>query len=258
MPVPLIVANTLVTALDWWNPLSSLVNTLESGLTSEITARAAGDTAINNRLALTIAATGISDLPSWKSSTDTTVAGHTTSITALNTAVGIPYGAGTSLATRVTALEAIGAPPYVHVYQVNGATQNIVNTTHTALTFTAEIKDTNNTHSNVTNTSRVTPTQAGMYECHGTVSFIGAAAGMFMCQFRKNGAVVLGAAPYQSQLATNQASLSNTAQAFASIQCNGTTDYIELWAWHVFGGTTATFSNTTDEHSAMLVRYVCP
>lgn len=298
MPVPLITANTRVTALDWWNPLSQLANTNETNLAAEISTRAAAITAINNRLNSTIAGTGISDLPTWKTATDASLASeastraaaitainnrlnstialtgisdlptwktsvdgsissHLTSINALNTAVGMPYGAGTSLSARTTALEAAtGLPPYLHAYQLTGAVQSIANNAYTAITFTGEIRDTANTHSNVSNTSRCTPSTAGYYECHGIVSYVGAAAGMFQCQFRKNGAQVLGSAPYGSNNATNQGSLANSIQTFATIQCNGTTDYIELWTWHNFGGAVSTYSNGSDEQSVMIVRFV--
>lgn len=259
MPNPLITDNTLVTATDWWNPLSQLANTVEANLATELTNRAAADTAINNRLNSTIALTGISDLPTWKTSVDGSITSHTNSINALNTAVGIPYGAGTSLSARTTALEAAtGTPPYLHAYQLTGAVQSIANTTHTAITLTGEIRDTANTHSNVTNTSRCTPTTAGYYECWGIVVYAATAAGMCQTQFRKNGVQVLGAAPYGSRLATNQAALANTVECKATIQCNGTTDYIELWTWHTFGGATNTFSNGTDQQSTMIIRYVGP
>lgn len=104
MPVPLIVDDTLVDAAGWWNPLSQLANDNEANIAAEIaartaavagevtarntaigvettnrttavtneaTTRAAADTAINSRLNSTIAATGISDLPTFKTTTET-------------------------------------------------------------------------------------------------------------------------------------------------------------------------------------------
>ena len=70
MAVGLISANTLVTATDWWNPLSQLANTVEANLATETTNRAAADTSINNRLNSTIASSGISDLPAFKTAQD--------------------------------------------------------------------------------------------------------------------------------------------------------------------------------------------
>lgn len=150
------------------------------------------------------------------------------------------------------------APIYCHVYQVNGATQNILNTTPTALTFTGEVVDTFGFHSTVTNTSRILPTIAGRYKCTGMPAYAPSAAGPFNAQFRKNGALVVGSAAYSTEHAVNQAFVANTATAEATISVNGTTDYIELWTNHNFGVTTATFSNTTDQHSWVLVEYLGP
>ncbi len=142
---------------------------------------------------------------------------------------------------------------YCHVYQLNGATQNVLNNTQTALTFTGEIRDDFNGHDTVTNPSRYTPPVPGTYKCTGMVSYIGGVAGLFQCQFRKNGAVVVGAAPYNSKNAANQAFLANTTISHGTFDMNGTTDFIELFTIHQFGGTTATFSNTTDQHSYMII-----
>lgn len=78
MPVSLIDPNTRVTAFDWWNPVSQLLNTVEANLATEVTNRTAGVAAINTRLNSTISAGGISDLPTWKTSTDS-------GVTAINT-----------------------------------------------------------------------------------------------------------------------------------------------------------------------------
>jgi hypothetical protein len=107
MPVPLITDDTLVDAAGWWNPLSTLANNNEANIaaetaartsadSSEVTARNAAilvetnariaadsseattrgnaDTAINNRLNSTIALTGISDLPTFKTTVDAFIA----------------------------------------------------------------------------------------------------------------------------------------------------------------------------------------
>lgn len=149
---------------------------------------------------------------------------------------------------------------YCHVYQANGATQSIANTTPTALTFTApEIADTHGFHSTSVNPSRITPTIPGRYRCTGMAAVAPTASGPFTVQFRKNGAVVLGSAAYGTEHAVNQAFAANTAETEATISCNGSTDYIELFVNFNFTATpTATFSNTTDQHSWMLVEYLGP
>src|SRR6185436_5732863 len=77
MAVPMITDDTVVTAAGWWNPLATLANTVETNLATEISTRSTADTAINARLNSTIAATGISDLPTWKTSVDATLARFT-------------------------------------------------------------------------------------------------------------------------------------------------------------------------------------
>jgi hypothetical protein len=85
------------------------------------------------------------------------------------------------------------------------------------------------------------------------------ASGPFTVQFRKNGAVVLGSAPYGTEHAVNQAFAANTADTEATISCNGSSDYIELYVNFNFAAPpTATFSNATDQHSWMLVEYIGP
>jgi hypothetical protein len=121
MPVTLIEPDTLVTAEDWWNPVSQLVNTIEANLATEITNRANGDSSINNRLNSTIAGGGISDLPTWKTSVDGTNTTQNTSITALNTAVEMPYS-GTSISDRLTALEAAAPGAIVSDTQITSGT----------------------------------------------------------------------------------------------------------------------------------------
>jgi hypothetical protein len=74
MPVSMITPNTVVTASEWWNPVSTLLNTVESNLAAEVTNRTTAVAAVNTRLNSTIANTGISDLPTWKTSVDSSLA----------------------------------------------------------------------------------------------------------------------------------------------------------------------------------------
>lgn len=74
MAVPLITDETIVNADDWWNPLSVLANGNEANLTAEVATRSAADTAINSRLNSTIAAGGISDLPTFRTTVNSFMA----------------------------------------------------------------------------------------------------------------------------------------------------------------------------------------
>jgi hypothetical protein len=149
--------------------------------------------------------------------------------------------------------------PYVHLYQSNTGTQSVANTTATAITFDAEVIDNpsgTGFHSTVSNISRVIPTVAGRYFLVGGVCFPAAGTGSFLAQFRKNGAVVLGAAPYQDKQLYTSGFVALTAQCHATLTANGTTDYFELWTNQNSGGSLSTFSNTTDQHSFLIAFYL--
>ena len=69
-----------------------------------------------------------------------------------------------------------------------GAAQNIVNTTYTALTFSAEQFDTDAIHDTSTNTSRFTITTPGIYQMNAWVGVSGSSAGSIrVCAIRTNG-----------------------------------------------------------------------
>lgn len=153
---------------------------------------------------------------------------------------------------------AIVVPPYLHAYQVSGATQTLTTVTWTEITMTGEIIDTKNAHSTSVNTARYTPTVAGYYECLGVVAFAVDTVGDRIAQFRKNGAIVTGGAPYQGTAAMNGAALSfGFAHADATISCNGSTDYISLWGQHNKGSNLATASDA-NSCSFMIVKWVAP
>lgn len=157
---------------------------------------------------------------------------------------------------RVDVLEAV--PVVVcHVYQPNAATTPIPNATPTAIGFTGEEVDTHNGHSTSVNTSRYTPTVAGRYECIGHAAIDNTATGQWTAGFRKNGAVVAGSG-YGMETAVNQGFAANTVECSASIQCNGTTDYIEMWLNQNSGVTKNTFANATDQRSHMIIKRVSP
>lgn len=158
------------------------------------------------------------------------------------------------LDARVTGLGS--ASPYVHLYQSSTGTQSVANTTATAITFNAEVIDGSNFHSTVSNISRVTPTVAGRYFVVGQVVFPAAGTGSFLAQIRKNGAVILGSAPYQDKQLYTSGFVALSAQCHATVLCNGTTDYFELYTNQNSGGSLTTFSNATDQHSSLIAFYL--
>lgn len=166
------------------------------------------------------------------------------------------YSAG----QRLTAGVLNGANPgaYLHVYQVAAATQTLTTATWTEITFTGEILDTINCHSTSVNTARYTPNVPGYYKCAGAVAFAVSTTGDRVAQFRKNGSVLTGAAPYEGEPAMNGTGLSfGFARADATIACNGSTDYISLWGQHNHGSNLGTASDA-NSCSFMICQWVAP
>jgi hypothetical protein len=132
------------------------------------------------------------------------------------------------------------AAPYFHGYQT--ATQILTTAVAAAVTLGGELVDNSNGHSNVTNNTRYTPTIPGYYECWGMTLFNVSTAGDRTAQFRVNGALVTGA-PFGTMPAMNGAGfLPGCAYTGpTTVLCNGTTDYIEMWATHNHGSNLDTY-----------------
>lgn len=127
--------------------------------------------------------------------------------------------------------------------------QSISTGTYTAITFTTEDIDIGAIHSTSSNTSRVTPNIAGWYECHGQVGFTsGSSTYRRGALFMKNGSIVQGTfVPISAGDDTGELG----AHTCAFIQCNGSTDYIELGGWQDSGGSINTA--TGDASSRIIV-----
>lgn len=88
------------------------------------------------------------------------------------------------------------------------------------------------------NPTRYTPTVAGWYEVSGGVGFVSSTAGTLRGgSWAKSGAAAgLG---HRSVVVTNATIANNSIvipMQATSIECNGTTDYLELWAIQGSGG----------------------
>jgi hypothetical protein len=140
------------------------------------------------------------------------------------------------LAGDILTADALNLRPYYHGYQ--SVAQSLVNGTPTAVTMTSEIADSINGHNVSLNTSRYLPTVAGLYYCTGVAAYAVTAVGKYVVQVWKNGGNDNGA-KYSAYQAENT-SIANTGQCVATVRCNGTTDYIELYTYHYFGATVAT------------------
>lgn len=122
-----------------------------------------------------------------------------------------------------------------------GATQTGISSgVTTAVTFAAADElDTGNFHDPATNNSRVTPTTAGVYNVSGAVSLAGATDfTQVQAVLAKNGSPLAPAHRITPSATSNTLVLPVSAK----IQCNGTTDYFEIYfsATRSGGGTVAT------------------
>jgi hypothetical protein len=131
-------------------------------------------------------------------------------------------------------------PPVFQGYQT--AAQSIANSTLVATALDTTGVDTYAGHSNSVNNSRYTPTVAGYYLCLGQVGYAVNASVNRLALFYKNGtAVNLG----QSGIFTTTAANFAIVPATALIYCNGSTDYIEIWAYQNSGGALNTVPSQT-------------
>lgn len=141
-----------------------------------------------------------------------------------------------------------------HAYQTS--TQTIATLTWTAVTMNAEQYDPKSYHSTASNTARFTPTVAGEYQCFGMVAFDVSTTGDRAAQFRKNGAQV-DSLPYGGAAAANGTGLiGGIAFAGGTVNLNGTTDYVELYALQNTGGNLATFYSVGLTHSYWVIRRI--
>jgi hypothetical protein len=280
MPVSLITANTIVTAVGWWNPLATLANTTESGLATEITNRSTAVAAVNTRLNSTIAVGGISDLPTWKTTIDNRTTDATTGNAALGTRLTAAEGSITTnngsiatlntrttdaatgnvaLGTRVTSLEASRSSNNDAAYAYQTTAQAVAS--GTVLTLQAELVDTNAMHDTVTNPSRITIAKTGLYLVSGGVGFAGGglAASRRIASILRNGAAIPGMSailPPTSNAAWNL--MVPTAAAVLSLTAG---DYLELsayWGAEDSSGVTKTTVVTGGYNSFLSVVYQRP
>jgi|DEB19_MinimDraft_3_1074340.scaffolds.fasta_scaffold00064_14 hypothetical protein len=190
---------------------------------------------------------GVGVAPSWgKIGLTTHVSGTLgvgnggTGITTTPTNGQIPIGNGTNyVAATLTAGAGIGitnAPgavtvavtggPAFSVYRT-GANQSLTTATFTKVQLNAEEYDTNNNFDSATN-YRFTPTVAGYYQISGSVGLTGTNT-RILCSIYKNG----------SEYFRGQDASVNLSQVTVTglVYFNGSTDYVELYAFGTFVGT---------------------
>lgn len=122
-------------------------------------------------------------------------------------------------------------PPIFSGYQ--STAQSIPNSALTAVSIDTSVVDSYGGHSNVTNNSRYTPQVGGYYIVVGSYGCAANATGNRFVQIYKNGSLVnLGQNGGQAANAANAGS----TQVLTIVLCNGTTDYLEVYAFQNAGG----------------------
>ncbi|WP_033338961.1 hypothetical protein [Catenuloplanes japonicus] len=94
-----------------------------------------------------------------------------------------------------------------------------------------EVYDTHDFHSTTVNPSRVTPSVPGTYLCQGTVWWASNATGERRAIIARNGTLM---AP--SERIANLTATPMSVSVQRLIECNGTTDFVELFGWQTSGG----------------------
>ena len=123
-------------------------------------------------------------------------------------------------------------------------TQSISNTTYTKVNLGTEEFDTNSNFAS----SRFTPTVAGYYLITGSVTIQSAAAAVIALIYKNGSEAALGTALPATGI------FSAIATTSAVIYCNGSTDYIELYAYQGSGGSVTIGSGFSTQMTGSLVR----
>jgi hypothetical protein len=118
------------------------------------------------------------------------------------------------------------------------ATTSTTNITFTKVAINTEEFDTNNNFDSTTN-YRFTPTIAGYYQVSGAITWATSATGYGIASVFKNGAEFKRGNSNPLSAAVNV-----TQNVSTLIYLNGSTDYIELYAYQNSGTTLATFNTS--------------
>ena len=149
--------------------------------------------------------------------------------------------------TTANQLASLGNSPAFSAYTSSG--QTLSNSTFTKVSLNTKVFDTASAFDATTN-YRFTPQVAGYYQINGAIGTVGAALGYSQISIYKNGSINT-----QGSGCPNNTVVGGICNVSAVIYLNGSTDYVELFAWQNSGGnlalSTATGFNT---FSGSLVR----
>lgn len=108
------------------------------------------------------------------------------------------------------------------------AYQTVANTTYTKIAYNTLDFDTNSNYN--TSTYRFTPTVAGYYQVNAAISSGTSASGQVQIVIYKNGSAWMW-----GNFSPN-ASQGPSVAVSGLVQCNGSTDFIEIFGWQNSGG----------------------
>jgi hypothetical protein len=155
----------------------------------------------------------------------------------------IPATAG-SVQQTYLAPNVAGNGPAFSAYA--SGSQTVATSTYTKVQFQTEEFDTNSNYDNATN-YRFTPTVAGYYQTGSNIQFTGSVTGIQLVLY-KNGSAFKTLYAYGGGTGTN-------AGSSCLVYCNGSTDYIEIYAYQGSGATqTVTATALATYFQASLVR----
>jgi hypothetical protein len=157
-----------------------------------------------------------------------------------NRTLTLPDNTGTILTTAST-FAATG--PAFSAYP--NANQTVTNSTFTKIALNTELFDTNSCFDSTTN-YRFTPTVAGYYQVNASMGFTGTVTRVII-DIYKNGSEYLRG--------TDLVVTGNNVSTSSLVYCNGTTDYLEAFAFIVGSGTLTVVGNSVlTQFSGAMVR----
>jgi hypothetical protein len=198
-----------------------------------------GTVTITNDMATTITASGDIVVGTGSGTYDNLPIGSTGQVLTADTTVS-PYKVKWAAA---------GGGSFAGCSIYGSSAQSIADNTSTAITFAAELFDTDAYHSTSVNTSRITiPVgKAGYYWIGGQVDYAPGTANKLQAQIRKNNGTVIATAQSAAGGDFNSGILTFTVQNLAE------GDYIELFARQITGGSLNVSKN--NETESFLVAY---
>jgi len=190
---------------------------------------------------LTLAATTLSNTHAANQSANTGLLGPAT---------GIP-AAPAFRAFVLADIQAVLPGALYRVGTYNNATQTLLDTTDTALTFNTHDYATGSVHDTVTNPTRFTAVTSGLYEICATCSFAASGTGFRWMYLRKNGTTVVSGGPEAQGHGSFQNMLCLSVQVVLTAA-----DYVEVMAVQTSGGVLAVGHATTRQfqNSAQFAR----